>query len=182
MAYCLETTLWLLMVYSWTRLRVCTGFFFALLTSLLTMLTDIKLDNIANILTRPTFRNGPLPMRTLYSTNALLRSHRMFLHHHSLFLSLPPCLAGTRMGCLAQSRYVSWRKHTNAQLAPAPHEVNRYQVFSDYTASSYRRSPLVSCTSPWSVPSRSCSPSAAASESLCYRPHRKVADMCLALI
>ena len=100
----------------------------------------------------------------------------MLSHHHSLFLSLPPCLARTRMGCPAQSRYVSLRKHTNAQLAPAPHEVNHYQAFSNSTASSYRRSSLVSCPLPWSVPSRSCSPSAVASEACCCRPRRRGAS------
>ena len=139
------------------------------------MLTDIKPDNNANILTRPTFRNGPLPMRTLYSTNALLRCRRMISHRHSLFLSLPTCLAGTRTGFPAQSRYVSLRKHTNAQLAPAPHEVNHYQTFSNSTASSCRRSSLVSCPLPCCVPSRSCSPSAVASEALCCRPRCRVA-------
>ena len=145
------------------------------MTSLLTMLTDIKPDNIANILTSPTFRDGPLLMRTLYSTNELLRCHRMLSHRHSLFLSLPPCLARTRLGCPAQPRYVLLRKYTNAQLAPAPHEVNHYQAFSDSIASSCRRSSLVSCPLPWNVPSRSCLPSAVVTEALCCRPHRRVA-------
>ena len=58
-ADCVQTTLWLLMVYGWTRLKVCTGFFSRFDKFVDSMLTDINPDDIANILTRPTFRDGP---------------------------------------------------------------------------------------------------------------------------